>query len=118
MLWSSSDIKDDKRYCLDLCYADEGDRFFQLVEYGSDKPSNNVFARTEIVDNTLLKKRGTSKISRETLLNSGDRFYVDPHGVWITQNEDRQLKSGVEFRLVEWETGKEPVFAPTQAQLS
>ena len=111
MIQSVSDIQEDKSYCLELCQTDTAKRIFKLVESDAEEKSSEAYYRTGIVDNDLLVKRSLIAISKATKLDNGDKFYVDPHGMWITQKESDQLESGVGFFEVEWETKELPLVA-------
>lgn len=107
-IWSVSDIKEGKQYCLRLCQSVEGKRYFQLIEVESNVKSEEIFAKTTRIDNDLLMKRNLMEISKNCTLVNHEKFYVDPHGTWITQNETNQLSSGVDFFEVKWDTKTAP----------
>jgi hypothetical protein len=111
MIWSVSDIQEDKSYRLELCQSSDGKRTFKLVESDSKVKDDEVYYRTAIVNNDLLVRRSLIAISKAINLETGDSFYVDPHGMWVTQRESDQLESGVDFFEVEWETKEPPSVA-------
>ncbi len=110
-IWSVSDIEEGKEYRLLLCQSAEGKRYFQLIDVESTAEPDSVFAKTTLIDNDLLMKRNLIEISKICTLVNNERFYVDPHGMWITQNETDQLSAGVDFFEVKWDTNTAPSLA-------
>lgn len=110
-IWSISDTNKEKRYCLYLCQSEEGNRYFQLAETESHFIPENAFAKTKTIDNEILMKRNLITISKNFTLTNNENFYVDPHGMWITQHESDQLNNGVDFFEVKWDTESAPNMA-------
>jgi hypothetical protein len=107
-IWSVSDIEEGKQYRLHLCQSAEGKRYFRLVDAQSSLNSEEKFAETMPVDSGSLIQRNLMEISKNCTLINHERFYVDPHGMWITQNEADQLSKGVDFFDVKWDTNTAP----------
>ena len=110
-MWLLSDLNADKVYCLGLCQDLDGTRFFQLAPLHERECYVNdprVFNWTRTVPMELLRKRNLSAIAQEVSLESGQKFFVDAHGVWLTEKEFEQLKQGIGFEEVKWSTGTGP----------
>lgn len=110
MVWSISDVRENKEYRLELCQSSEGKRIFRLIESDVEKSPDALF-RTTKVDNSLLLKRNLIAISKAATLENGDKFFVDPHGMWLTERESDQLENGVDIFDVVWETNVPPQLA-------
>lgn len=111
MIWAISDVQEGVKYRLSLCQSEEGKRYFRLCKFDSGKNESDVFFVTEEVPAELLLKRNLIAISRAVSLSSGSKFYVDPHGMWFTELEARQLEQGVDIFDVKWETPASPAIA-------
>ncbi len=77
----------------------------------SGRTGRAVFETAE-VPNDLLKRRDLIAIAAEVQLQSGDSFYVDAHGIWITEHEYNDLISGRTPDEVRWSTEIPPRFPP------
>lgn len=112
-MWKREDIKFGKNYTLLLCYEKNGTRKFLLNEINSDKKKKEgVFAETKIVSNELLQNRNLNKIAELILLENGQKFYVDAHGMWLTHKEVEALENGLSFDKIPWNNNLPPKFAP------
>lgn len=110
MIWSTSDVKAGMRYRLSLCQSGAGRRYFKLCTFDFVERKDDVFFVTEEVSPELLLKRNLIAISRMVNLISGSKFYVDPHGMWFTEAETRQLEQGIDISNIKWETPTAPAF--------
>lgn len=115
MIWSVSEVKDSETYKLHLCQGEDGRRFFRLVAVGSaaDKhPGADVVLVSAPVSHHLLRKRSVIRIAELVTLESGEKFHVDAHGVWLGAAEAAALVAGVDFAEIPWLTKQAPVFPP------
>jgi len=115
MIWRVSDVDENERYRLHLCQSIEGRRFFRLVAIDSDldkNPLDDTVFISESVPHALLKRRDLISISESVLLNSGQHFFVDAHGIWLADSEFQEMNSGVKFDKIEWVAGRAPIFSP------
>lgn len=110
-MWKVSDIKNGKNYVLTLIQSDVGARKIHLQEYDFKNENSEVIFVTEVIPQDLLIKRNIEKISELILLTNGERFYVDAHGIWLTQTEMNALESD-ELIDIPWVNGMSPNFAP------
>lgn len=115
MVWRISDINDVTEYKLHLCESKEGDRFYRLTAVEShlanDQLDDVVFTTIK-VSNDLLRRRSLLKISELFLLENGQPFFVDAHGMWLTESEVKEMDADVDFNDIHWATGRMPNFAP------
>lgn len=114
-MWRISDVNEGREYKLHLCQSGNGFRFFRLVEIGSDidvNPPDDVILVTALIPNELLKRRALIPISETVLLDNGQPFFVDAHGVWLAEPEVREMDSGLSHNEIHWITGRAPEFAP------
>ena len=107
MIWSINDLNDSLAYKLCLCHSPDGKREFKLCEIGASCFPNTIFCTTQI-PLPLLKKRDLVLISEEVLLEGGEHFHVDPHGIWFTESEVRQRRNVTRFSDIEWSTNTPP----------
>lgn len=111
-MWKVADVQDGKRYRLGLIQEKGGARRFFLREDAElIEPSDSALT-TEIVANDLLRCRDLIRISESVSLTGGDRFYVDPHGVWLTEREFDALSRRISDDEVPWLNGVCPRFPP------
>ena len=110
MIWRIADIDEGRTYVLALCHSLSGNRTFHLMERGSTRPLDAV-AITQSVPSAMLRKRSLGAIADKVLLESGERFYVDPHNIWLLHSEVMQL-SNRDFNEVIWSTPTPPRFPP------
>lgn len=115
-MWKRSDIIEGKRYRVCLMY--EGHRrYFQLLKLDDPEPVDNCYAMTEEVDPDLLIRRHFESMSKSVVLTTGERFYVDAHGIWLAQSEydwmvDRNRGPIDRTDPSLWVTPEPPRFAP------
>ena len=115
MIWRVSDVNENEQYRLHLCQSKEGERFFRLVIINSDidnNPPSDTILISELVPNVLLRKRDLISISESVMLNNKQRFFVDAHGIWLSDSELREINSGLNFDEIQWLTGRAPIFLP------
>lgn len=108
-MWNISDIRNDKNYLLLLLQSSAGSRKFLLEEVCSKNTHANVAFKTKPVPKELLITRDIIEISKLIPLDTGERFYVDAHGIWLTEIEMLALEDGED---VPWLNGLPPGFAP------
>lgn len=65
---------------------------------------------TDVVPLDLLLRRDVIGISEIVKLDSGSPFFVDAHGLWLTEVEWNALDG--DFASVPWLNGLQPRFAP------
>lgn len=111
-MWKPSDVQNGKSYYLALVQSETGDRDFLLQEGNMDQIASGTVFSTEPVPNELLIKRNLKKISESILLVSGEHFYVDAHGIWITDSEMSAIMEDKDDDEVPWVNGMAPNFAP------
>lgn len=113
-IWQLSEVLDDAVCRLVLCQSMEGRRYYRLAEEGrgSEVSGADAVFTTDIVPNELLRSRNLGAISEATRLEGGRRYFVDAHGVWLTEEERGQLFSGTPFSKIVWSAASPPVFAP------
>ena len=109
-MWSVSDIQDGHQYVLALTQSSTGRRRFVLKDVGADEPEAVFF--TEVVPNALLLTRHLKKIAEQVLLKTGKRFFVDAHGIWLTEEEMAALMDDKDESEVPWLNNIPPNFAP------
>jgi hypothetical protein len=115
MIWSVSDVKDTETYRLHLCEQADGTRFFRLVAIGSEAdkhPATDVVLVSGPVPHELLRKRNVIRIAESVALESGEKFYVDAHGVWLGATEVAAMDAGLDFAQVPWLKKRVPKFPP------
>lgn len=111
-MWKVADVQDGKRYRLVLIQEMDGARRFFLSEDSQQiEPSDSALI-TEVVPNDLLRRRDLIGVSEFVSLTGGDHFYVDPHGVWLTEREFDALSRGTPDDEVPWLNGICPLFPP------
>ena len=111
MSWKRSDVLDGKRYYVALCQSSSGRRYYELCELGSAPLSGDAVLLTAEVPNSLLAARQYEAISNTVLLTNGRRFYVEAHGIWLTDDELEALDADWE-RQVPWLNGIPASFPP------
>ena len=89
----------------------DGERTFALCEVDSPEPPNTKFL-TQVVPTDLLLRRDFMGIAETVRLRSGESFCVDPHGVWLTQDEYTALAQRRRHDEIPWFNGLPPIFAP------
>jgi hypothetical protein len=115
MIWQRSEINDHENYRLHLCQSDEGKRFFRLIKIGTvseTTPQKDVYFISAPVPNNLLKMGDVIAISEVVRLDNGDAYFVDDHGIWLTDSECKQMDSGLKFNEIQWVTDRAPKFPP------
>lgn len=111
MIWKISDVLEGVDYKACLCQSVDGKREIKLADVDSNCPEDS-FLRTSVIPRSLLLKRDLLAISENVALDSGERFYVDAHGVWFAESELAQRRSGVPFSEVVWVTAAAPKLPP------
>ena len=110
-MWKSTEINDNASYRLLLIQEENGYRRFVLkISNEETFIAKNSFL-TECIDNELLKKRNLRKISEKFRLIDGSRFYVDAHGIWLTESEMNAITDDKEDDEIPWLNGMPPNFA-------
>lgn len=109
MLWDTSKAKPNIDYIYHLCQSNEGKRYLQVAEHGSQDPIDSIF-RTQIIPPSLLGSRSLLKISRELLLEDLSSFCIESHGAWLTEAEALQLRHSHDFSNIKWSTPTPPIF--------
>lgn len=109
-MWNFSDIRDNHRYFLALTQLSTGRRRVVLCDVDEARPDAALF--TEVLSNELLLTRDLERISEQAPLLGGGRFFVDAHGVWLTEEEMCALEDDKDDYDVPWLNGIPPVFAP------
>lgn len=108
-MWLRSEVDQTKEYRVALCQKPNGARNFSLLEFGTSLPANAVLV-TEVVPMDLLLRGNLIGISKAVKLESGTPFFVDAHGLWLTQEELHALED--DASEVPWLNGLYPGFAP------
>jgi hypothetical protein len=109
MLWKRDEIDENKQYKLALTHSPNGYRDFYLVPTDShDLPEHCVLV-TEPVPTELLLSRNPFAISEAVRLENGQRFSVDAHLVWFTEDEHTAWLRDEE---IPWLNGMPPKLAP------
>lgn len=111
-MWKLTEIQSDKTYRLALVQAENGSRTFQLHDNGEGINSSIKVLLTEVVPSELLVKRSLKNISDSVPLVGGERFYVDAHGIWLTEAEMKAITEDKEDDEIPWLNGMAPNFAP------
>lgn len=110
-MWKSTEINANTSYRLLLIQEENGSRIFLLKNSNEESLiAKNIFP-TEIIENEFLKKRNLKKISENFRLIDGSRFYVDAHGIWLTDSEMNAIMEDKEDDEIPWLNGKPPNFA-------
>lgn len=111
MMWSSANIDQSQEYRIALCQAPDGARTHVLqIATVAQTPEHAVFMTT-VVPTELLLRSNLRAISKAVTLTNGQRYWVDPHGVWLTLEELDALESDDESE-VPWVNGLPALFAP------
>lgn len=110
-MWKRSDVVEGKRYCLSLNQFPSGHRTFTLHEVDASYLPPEAKLVTREVPNELLFRGGVDVISKSVLTTEGRSFFVDAHGVWLTEEELDALESDEDVE-VPWLNGLAPHFAP------
>jgi len=111
-MWQRSEVNEMFSYRVALRQHKNGSRSFGLSRLGSiELPPDTVFL-TQVVPKDLLLRRSFRRIAESVRLESGDPFWVDAHGTWLTQAEIEALDKDVPFSEVPWLNGLSPNFAP------
>jgi hypothetical protein len=82
-----------------------------MIEIGAPKRPDAVYV-TAPVPLPRLWKRDLKLISEIVPLQSGARFHVEAHGVWLTESEVTQLDERRSFSDIAWSTPSPPRFPP------
>jgi hypothetical protein len=111
MSWKRRDVLDGKRYYVALCQCTSGHRYYELCEVASAPSSKEAVLLTAEVPNSLLAACNYEAISNTVPLTNGRRFYVEAHGVWLTEDEVGALGRDEE-REIPWLNGIAATFPP------
>jgi len=112
-MWKSSDIDAAKSYRLLLVQSSTGVRSFVLHDETDELcPTEGLFAITEQVSNDLLRKRDFHGIAKTVALTSGDPFYVEAHGTWLTNDEMAAISEDKDDNEIPWLNSLPPRLAP------
>lgn len=116
MIWRASEVMDGYQYKIELCHSAEGKRSLRLrplyMDESSGTSGDTVVFVSQIVPNDLLRRRDVISISEQIPLEDGQPFFVDAHGMWLTEAESAQIDEGVDLSEVQWATKPPPKFAP------
>jgi len=115
MIWKMADVQDGVAYKLQLCHSQTNQRTLRLVAQGSPEDVNrpaDVVSTTHVVPQDLLLRRAVHAIADAVLLENGERFYVESHGIWLLGSEWKALGERRDHAAVPWVTGNPPVFSP------
>lgn len=110
-MWKRSDVDEKKIYYLSLDQLPNGRRIFALHELDVSDVGHEAVFLTGPVPNDLLVRRDFQAISETVRTTTGERFFVDAHGIWLAEAEVEALKKG-EWDQVPWVNGIAPNFAP------
>ena len=113
-IWKRADVDENKRYVLILFENSQGVRDFALTEIGCatdvfHKNEDSVFLTKEI-PHELALSGNLLAISQKVTLESGEPFYFDAHGIWLTKDEREDIIQG--RAKIRWVRGRVPAFAP------
>ena len=112
-MWKRTEIAEGHRYRLALCQDEDRRRYFSLIDVTKcSGRTSRVYFETAEVPSDLLKRGDLIAIADEVLLQSGDSFYVDAHGIWLTERECKGLMSGRRLDEIPWSTRVPPRFPP------
>lgn len=111
-MWKNYEVDESMEYKVALCQSPEGRRYFQLVEVEKPYINEGLVSMTNIVPYSLLFRRDFKNIVESSIFNNGMSFGVDPHGIWLTQEEITSLHKGVPTKHIQWLNGMPPNFPP------
>lgn len=110
-MWSPASIDQLQEYRIALCQAPDGARTHALqLATEAQTPEHTVFM-TKVVPTELLLRGNLRAISKTVTLTNGQRYWVDPHGIWLTLEELDALESDDDSE-VPWINGLPALFAP------
>lgn len=115
MIWRATDVHDGCQYKIDLCYSLDGRRSLRLrsTQEGTVQDSDlTVVFTSQVVPNDLLRRRDIVSIAEQIPLENGAPFFLDAHGVWLSESESEQFDAGVEWNKMQWDTKSPPLFPP------
>lgn len=108
-MWKRIDVDRTKQYQIALCQRPDGHRSQELHCSGAPAlPTNAVFL-TEIAPIDLVMRGDVCGIAKVVKLDTGQGYWVDAHGLWLTNDEVEALS---EEREVPWVNGLAAHFAP------
>ncbi len=108
-MWNRSDINPDVSYRVGLKAA-PGTRSYHLVPEGSETDAFD-FITPLVDDHGLLKRRSYEEILSRYPVEGEIPLVVDAHGIWLTEEEARQLLTSGQSEL-QWYKGCAPSFPP------
>ena len=109
-MWLRTDVKEGVSYQVALCQDSDGRRRYELVIAGGVPPDAAAFM-TRVVPTDLLLRRDFLGIAEMVLLTSGEPFFVEAHGIWLTRAEVEVIQAKG-WRNVPWLNGLAPRFPP------
>lgn len=112
-MWKRADVDPAGQYRLLLTQAPSGARAFVLQSLDDAPPeAANLYAFTEQVPHGLLLNRDLRGISETVRLGNGKPFFLDAHGVWVTQEEMAAILERKRDHEIPWLNGIRPLWAP------
>ena len=115
MIWRVSDVIEGEQYKVELCQSANGRRLLRLkpvCDETTDAPDLTVVYVSQVVPNDLLRRGDIISISEQVLLENGRPFFMDAHGIWLSESESEQIDAGVSLSQIRWVTKVPPKFAP------
>lgn len=112
-MWRRNEVEEGQEYQVVLCQADSGRRSYalHLAQDDLQLPAEAVLV-TQTVPMNLLLLRDVVSISETVMLTTGERFFTEAHGIWLTSSEAQALDaSNGDWRAVPWLNGLEPVLS-------
>ena len=108
-IWKNYDVDENKEYYVALLQESSGRRSYELCEKGMNPKSKYAVLRTKYVPYELLFRRDLEAIGSSVGLTNDEVFYIDPHGIWLTETEALALQTDEEIE-VPWLNGIPAVF--------
>ena len=109
-MWKRIPIDGSKRYVLQLCQDAERVRYLLPRPEGSP-PTAEMLVESQQVSADLIANYRVDEILRTTVLSSGERFTVGPHGEWFTEAEQIAIETKG-WNAVPWVGGVMPNLPP------
>lgn len=116
MIWRVSDVMDGYQYGIELRHSKDGKRSLSLRPLNNENANgaeDTVIFVSQIVPNDLLRRRDIISISEQVLLQNGQSFFVDAHGIWFSAAESAQIDAGIELAEIQWDTDSPPKLSPS-----
>lgn len=115
MIWRASDVIEGEQYKVELCQSESGKRSLRLKPLQADVTDSQdwvVVFVSQVVPNDLLRRGDIISISEQVPLENGRPFFMDAHGIWLSEGESEQIDAGVSLVEIKWDTQTPPKFAP------